>query len=245
MEKQDSKLNSPRSPRDENVTASEVAQFDALASRWWDLNGPFKPLHKLNPIRLRFITDQVALSGKHVLDVGCGAGILTESLSKAGAITMGIDMAQEVIKVAKLHALESTLSIDYEVISVETLAKARPDSFDVITCMEMLEHVPDPESVIASCATLLKPGGIAFFSTINRTLMAYAQAIVAGEYLLGLLPRGTHCYEKFMTPAELSGALRQQGLSLLKLKGMTYNPLSQQFALASNVSVNYLISAQK
>jgi 2-polyprenyl-6-hydroxyphenyl methylase/3-demethylubiquinone-9 3-methyltransferase len=228
-----------------NVSDSEVAQFDALATRWWDINGPFKPLHQLNPTRLQFVQDIVSLQDKRVLDVGCGGGILTESLAKAGAQCSGIDMAPNVIKIAKLHAIESELSIDYEVCAVEEYAQKRTGQFDVITCMEMLEHVPSPQSIVSACHQLLKPNGVVFFSTINRNFKAYMEAIIGAEYILGLLPRGTHTYNQFITPAELATWLRHADLQLTKMKGMHYNLLTKQFSLVEDVSVNYLVAAIK
>lgn len=231
-------------PKD-NFSEAEIAQFDALASRWWDTKGPFAPLHKLNPVRMAFIEETVSLQGKKILDVGCGGGILTESLARAGGLCTGIDMAENTLKIGKLHAIESTLSIEYEVSTVETFAEKNPQQFDVITCMEMLEHVPDPASIVKACAALLKPDGVIFFSTINRTPRAYIEAIIGAEYLLRMLPRGTHTYEKFITPSELAAWLRENQLTLQKISGLNYNIFTTGFSLNPNVQVNYLLSAKK
>ncbi|MEY3508644.1 MAG: hypothetical protein RLZ21_398 [Pseudomonadota bacterium] len=214
-----------------NVDQSEIDKFSALAHRWWDPTSEFKPLHAINPLRLGWIESITSLAGKKVLDVGCGGGILAESLSKAGGIVTGIDLSNKALKVAELHQLESNTSVQYRSISAEDLAKQEPENYDVVTCMEMLEHVPDPSSVVQACATLCKPGGSIFFSTLNRNPKSYLFAIIGAEYILKLLPKGTHEYDKFIKPSELAGFTRQAGLELLEIKGMTYNPLTQIYRL--------------
>jgi 2-polyprenyl-6-hydroxyphenyl methylase / 3-demethylubiquinone-9 3-methyltransferase len=228
-----------------NVDQSEIDKFSALAHRWWDPTSEFKPLHAINPLRLGWIESITSLEGKKVLDVGCGGGILAESLSKAGGIVTGIDLSNKALKVAELHQLESNTSVKYRSISAEDLAKEEPDQYDVVTCMEMLEHVPDPSSVVQACATLCKPGGSIFFSTLNRNPKSYLFAIIGAEYVLGLLPKGTHEYDKFIKPSELAGFTRQAGLELLEIKGMTYNPLTQIYRLGSDTDVNYMIATRK
>lgn len=228
-----------------NIDPAEVAKFDQAAARWWDLEGEFKPLHEINPLRLRFIEERTPLRGKRVVDVGCGGGILTESLRLQGAEVVGIDVGEGPLKVAKLHLFESGLKIDYRHCTAEQLAASEPGSFDVVTCMEMLEHVPDPASVISACATLVKPGGQLFFSTINRNPKAYLLAVVGAEYLLKMLPKGTHDYSKFIKPSELDRWLRAADLRLSELKGITYHALTQRFSLSSDIDVNYLVHAQK
>lgn len=229
-----------------NVDAAEVAKFEALASRWWDKNSEFKPLHDLNPIRANYIDSRAPVAEKKMLDVGCGGGILSESLALRGAEMCGIDMGEAPLKVARLHALETGVSIDYRRIPVEELAEQEAGQYDTVTCMEMLEHVPDPASIIRACAKLVKPGGQLFFSTINRNPKAYAFAILGAEYLLKMLPKGTHEYAKFIRPSELSNWLRQAGLELNEISGMTYNPLSKKYKISDNdVSVNYLVHATK
>lgn len=229
-----------------NVDAAEVAKFEALASRWWDKNSEFKPLHDLNPIRANYIDSRAPVAEKKILDVGCGGGILTESLALRGADMCGIDMGEAPLKVARLHALESDVSINYRRIPVEELAEQEPGQYDTVTCMEMLEHVPDPASIIRACAALVKPGGQLFFSTINRNPKAYAFAILGAEYLLKMLPKGTHEYAKFIRPSELSNWLRQASLDLHDISGLTYNPLSKKYKINSDdVSVNYLVHASK
>ena len=228
-----------------NVDQSEIDKFSALAHRWWDPTSEFKPLHAINPLRLGWIESITSLAGKKVLDVGCGGGILAESLSKAGGIVTGIDLSNKALKVAELHQLESNTSVQYRSISAEDLAKQEPENYDVVTCMEMLEHVPDPSSVVQACATLCKPGGSIFFSTLNRNHKSYLFAIIGAEYILKLLPKGTHEYDKFIKPSELAGFTRQAGLELLEIKGMTYNPLTQIYRLGSDTDVNYMIATRK
>ncbi len=228
-----------------NVDQSEIDKFSALAHRWWDPTSEFKPLHAINPLRLGWIESITSLAGKKVLDVGCGGGILAESLSKAGGIVTGIDLSNKALKVAELHQLESNTSVQYRSISAEDLAKEEPKQYDVVTCMEMLEHVPDPSSVVQACATLCKPGGSIFFSTLNRNPKSYLFAIIGAEYILKLLPKGTHEYDKFIKPSELAGFTRQAGLELLEIKGMTYNPLTQIYRLGSDTDVNYMIATRK
>ena len=228
-----------------NVDQSEIDKFSALAHRWWDPTSQFKPLHAINPLRLGWIESIATLAGKKVLDVGCGGGILAESLSKAGGIVTGIDLSNKALKVAELHQLESNTSVQYRSISAEDLAKQEPENYDVVTCMEMLEHVPDPSSVVQACATLCKPGGSIFFSTLNRNPKSYLFAIIGAEYILKLLPKGTHEYDKFIKPSELANFTRQAGLELLEIKGMTYNPLTQIYRLGSDTDVNYMIATRK
>jgi len=228
-----------------NVNPAETAKFDKLAARWWDVNGESRPLHDLNPVRLNYIAERVALKGARVLDVGCGGGILSEALARAGANVVGIDLAPRVLDVARLHLYETQLSVDYRETSVEAVATEMPAAFDAIACMEMLEHVPDPGSVIGACATLLKPGGRLFLSTLNRTPLAFATAIVGAEYALNLLPRGTHRYAQFIRPSELAAALRDSGLELEDLSGMAYNPYARRARVTRNTQVNYLACARK
>jgi 2-polyprenyl-6-hydroxyphenyl methylase/3-demethylubiquinone-9 3-methyltransferase len=228
-----------------NVDHSEVNKFEELASRWWDPHSEFKPLHEINPLRLGYIKQFTALEGKQVLDVGCGGGILSESLAAYGAQVTGIDMGEAPLQVARLHLLESGLEVNYERIPVERLAEERPASFDLITCMEMLEHVPDPASVVQACAKLVKPGGHLFFSTINRNPKSYLFAIVGAEYLLNLLPKGTHDYAKFIRPSELGAWIRESELESLEIKGLSYNPLTQNYRLGDDVDVNYMIATIK
>jgi len=226
-----------------NVDHAEVSKFEQLASRWWDPNSEFKPLHEINPLRLDYIDTRAGLSAKAVLDVGCGGGILSESMAVRGAEVTGIDMGEAPLEVARLHLLESGQQVDYRRVSVEELAAEMPDRFDVVTCMEMLEHVPDPASVIAACATLVKPGGQVFFSTINRNPKAYLFAIVGAEYVLRMLPRGTHDFAKFIRPSELNRWARDAGLDTNDITGMTYNPLTGVYKLdPRDVDVNYMVA---
>ena len=239
-------MNNDRDYQGANVDAAEVAKFEALASRWWDKNSEFKPLHDLNPIRANYIDSRAPVAEKKILDVGCGGGILSESLAQRGAEMCGIDMGEAPLKVARLHALESGVKINYRRIPVEDLAREEGAQYDTVTCMEMLEHVPDPASIVRACAALVKPGGQLFFSTINRNPKAYAFAIIGAEYLLKMLPKGTHEYAKFIRPSELSQWLREANLDLQEISGMTYNPLSKKYKIdASDVSVNYLVHATK
>ena len=224
-----------------NVDSSEIAKFEAMASRWWDPNAEFKPLHDINPLRLNWIDERASLAGKTVLDVGCGGGILSESMARRGASVTGIDMGAGPLTVARLHLLESGLSVDYQQTPAEAMAAARPGAFDVVTCLEMLEHVPDPGAVVRACMTLVKPGGQVFFSTINRNPKSYLFAVVGAEYMLRMLPRGTHDYAKFIRPSELGGWIRQAGLDLHEMTGLHFNPLSGRYWLAPNVDVNYMV----
>ncbi|TXI21334.1 MAG: bifunctional 2-polyprenyl-6-hydroxyphenol methylase/3-demethylubiquinol 3-O-methyltransferase UbiG [Nitrosomonas sp.] len=228
-----------------NADPLELEKFSQLAHHWWDPNSEFKPLHEINPLRLNYI-DQVSsgLSGKSVVDVGCGGGILSESMAARGANVTGIDLSDKALKVAKLHLLESGHQVDYRKITVEMLATEHPRHFDVVTCMEMIEHVPDPASVIKSCAQLVKPSGWVFFSTLNRNPKAYLFAIIGAEYILKLLPRGTHEYAKFIKPSELAHMARDAGLTEARIIGMTYNPITKIYALESDTSVNYIMAFQ-
>jgi len=225
----------------QNVDAAEVAKFDALASRWWDPDGEFRSLHEINPLRLDWIRQHVNLEGARVLDVGCGGGILTESMATAGAVASGIDMAEGPLEVARLHKIESGADVDYQQATAEELAAQNPGQFDVVTCLEMLEHVPSPPQVIASVADLVRPGGHVFFSTINRNLKSFLFAIVGAEYLLKLLPAGTHEYQKFIRPSELESWARAADLELQSSIGMLYNPMTREYSLGQNLDVNYLM----
>lgn len=237
---------SPSQAASTNFDTGELSKFQALASRWWDPESEFKPLHAINPLRLGWIEGLAPLSGQHIVDVGCGGGILAESMARAGGVVTGIDLADRPLKVAELHRLESGVSVQYRRIAAEDLALAEPAAFDIVTCMEMLEHVPDPASTIRACAQLAKPGGWLFFSTINRNPKAFLFAVIGAEYILRLLPRGTHEYDKFIKPSELVGSARTAGLDLVEMKGLTYNPLSQVYALhPRDVSVNYLVALRK
>lgn len=227
-----------------NVDAAEVAKFSELAHRWWDQESEFKPLHQINPLRLGWIQSQAPLAGANVLDVGCGGGILADSMARAGANVLGIDMSSKALGVARLHALEAgTQGIDYRECTAEALAAESPGVFDVVTCMEMLEHVPDPASVVKACAQLVKPGGHVFFSTINRNIKSFALAIVGAEYVLGMLPKGTHEYAKLLRPSELTAACRSSGLAVSGMRGLEHNPLTGRYWLSDDVSVNYMVSA--
>jgi 2-polyprenyl-6-hydroxyphenyl methylase/3-demethylubiquinone-9 3-methyltransferase len=228
-----------------NSDPAELAKFNDLAHRWWDPNSEFKPLHEINPLRLDHIDRLAGLSGKRVLDVGCGGGILSESMAARGATVTGIDLGEKPLGVAKLHLLESGLSVDYRAVSAEDFAAEQPGGFDVVTCMEMLEHVPDPASTVAACAALARPGAHLFFSTINRNPKSFLFAIIGAEYVLKLLPKGTHDYAKFITPAELARMCRQSGLEPAGVTGMTYNPFSKVYRLGSDATVNYIIHARK
>jgi len=229
----------------DNVDQAEVAKFDALASRWWDPDGEFRPLHEINPLRLDWIRQHVQLSGANVVDIGCGGGILAESIAAAKATVTGIDMAEAALTVARLHLHESKADVEYRQATAEELAAEEAGSFDVVTCLEMLEHVPDPAQVIRSCAELVKPGGHVFFSTINRNPKAFAFAIVGAEYILKLLPAGTHEYEKFIRPSELESWARHAGLVLQDSIGMHYNPLTKEYSLGEKLDVNYLMYFQR
>jgi 2-polyprenyl-6-hydroxyphenyl methylase/3-demethylubiquinone-9 3-methyltransferase len=223
-----------------NVDPAEVGKFDALAQRWWDPNGEFGPLHRLNPLRLGYVQSRSPLSGRRVLDVGCGGGILSESMARVGAHVLGIDMAAAALQVAELHALEQDVALAYRRISAEELAAEVPGAFDVVTCMEMLEHVPDPPSVLSALGRLVRPGGDVFVSTINRNAKSFLMAIVGAEYVLRMLPRGTHDYERFIRPSELGRAARAAGLQLVDVTGMVVDPFTREFRLGPDVSVNYL-----
>lgn len=229
-----------------NVDRAEVAKFEALASRWWDRESEFKPLHDINPLRTNYIDRHASLAGKKVLDVGCGGGILSEAMAQRGADVTGIDMGEAPLNIAKLHALESGVRVKYQQIPVEQLAEEMPASFDVVTCLEMLEHVPDPASIIQACYKLVKPGGMVFFSTINRNPKAYAMAIIGAEYIMRMLPAGTHDYDKFIKPSELTRWCRAADLSVLDMTGMIYNPLTQEYSLKDqDVDVNYLVATRR
>jgi 2-polyprenyl-6-hydroxyphenyl methylase/3-demethylubiquinone-9 3-methyltransferase len=224
-----------------NVDPAELAKFSALAHRWWDPESEFKPLHRINPLRLDWIDRIAALSGKSALDVGCGGGILAEAMARRGARVKGIDLSDKALKVAQLHLLESRLAVDYEAIAAEDLAAREAGSYDVVTCMELLEHVPDPASTVRACAALARPGGRVFFSTINRNLKSYLFAVIGAEYVLKLLPKGTHDYLKFIKPSELARHCRESGLDVQEIIGMSYNPLTQAYSLGTDPSVNYLL----
>jgi 2-polyprenyl-6-hydroxyphenyl methylase/3-demethylubiquinone-9 3-methyltransferase len=228
-----------------NADPLEIQKFSELAHRWWDPTSEFRPLHEINPLRLEWINARVPLAGKQVCDVGCGGGILAESIAKKGATVTGIDLSEKALKVADLHSLESGIKVRYELIAAEELAAREAGQYDVVTCMEMLEHVPDPAAIVQACAKLVKPGGHIFFSTLNRNPKSYLFAIIGAESILGLLPRGTHDYAKFITPAELSSFTRTAGLEAQALKGMTYNPLTKIYSLNQDTSVNYLMATVK
>jgi 2-polyprenyl-6-hydroxyphenyl methylase/3-demethylubiquinone-9 3-methyltransferase len=228
-----------------NVDSAEISKFEALAHRWWDPGGDFKPLHDINPLRMDYIARQVDLTGARVVDVGCGGGILAEALAVAGASVTGIDMAESPLQVARLHALETGTRVDYVATTAESLAAEKSAAFDLVTCLEMLEHVPDFASTVTACAELAKPGGQLVFSTINRHPKAYALAVLGAEYVLGILPRGTHDYGKFIKPAELAAAVRGAGLEVREITGMRYNPFTRNCTLSPDIDVNYLLHASK
>ncbi|MBW8079204.1 MAG: bifunctional 2-polyprenyl-6-hydroxyphenol methylase/3-demethylubiquinol 3-O-methyltransferase UbiG [Gallionella sp.] len=228
-----------------NVDPVEIEKFSQLAHKWWDPHSEFKPLHDINPLRLNYINRHVPLTGKVVLDVGCGGGILSEGMAGLGARVTGIDLADKALQVARLHLLESNRQVDYRKIAVEALATEQPARYDVVTCLEMLEHVPDPDSVIAACASLAKPGGWVFFSTLNRNPKSYLFAIIGAEYVLNMLPRGTHDYAKFLKPSELAQSCRNARLNVVDLIGMSYNPISKVYALGKDTDVNYMIACRK
>jgi 2-polyprenyl-6-hydroxyphenyl methylase/3-demethylubiquinone-9 3-methyltransferase len=228
-----------------NIDQQEIDKFSSHAYHWWDKEGEFKTLHEINPLRMNFIEQHTSLAGKKVMDIGCGGGILSESLAAAGAIVTGIDLAEPALEIAKLHLLESKLKVDYQCITAESFAEQHAAEFDVITCMEMLEHVPDPESVIQACAKIVKPGGKVFFSTINRNAKSFLMAIVGAEYILGLVPKGTHHYEKFIRPSELIQAARNQGLHTEASAGIEYHPFKKPHRLSTNLDVNYILCTVK
>jgi 2-polyprenyl-6-hydroxyphenyl methylase / 3-demethylubiquinone-9 3-methyltransferase len=228
-----------------NADPIELEKFSQLAHKWWDPNSEFKPLHDINPLRLSYIDRHASLSGKTVLDVGCGGGILSESMAGLGANVTGIDLGDKALQVAKLHLLESGNKVDYLKITVEDLAAQQPGHYDVVTCLEMLEHVPDPQSIIASCAVLVKPGGWVFFSTLNRNPKSYLFAVIGAEYILNMLPRGTHDYAKFIKPSELAQSCRNADLNLVDLIGMSYNPLSKVYSLGRDTDVNYMVACRR
>lgn len=228
-----------------NADPAELAKFQDLASRWWDPDSEFKPLHQINPLRLEWISERANLQGSSVLDVGCGGGILSESMALAGAKVLGIDLAEAPLSVARLHAMETGATVEYRAISAEDCAAQMPEQFDVVTCLEMLEHVPDPASTVAACARLVKPGGKLFFSTLNRNPKSWLFAIVGAEYVLRLLPKGTHEWQKFIKPSELDGYCRSAALSVDEIIGLTYNPVTKRYKLENDVDVNYMIAASK
>ena len=239
-------MNAEKSPVAHNVDHEEIAKFEAVASRWWDLEGEFKPLHRINPLRLGYIAERAGgLFGKKVLDVGCGGGILAESMAREGATVTGLDMGFEPLQVAKLHALESGIQVDYVQETVEEHAAKHAGQYDVVTCMEMLEHVPDPASVVAACAQLVKPGGTVCFSTINRNPKSFLMAILGAEYVLNLVPRGTHEYARLLRPSELARFCRDAGLDMQQSCGLEYNPLSLRYRLSTDTSVNYMLATRK
>lgn len=228
-----------------NADPVEIEKFSQVAHKWWDPLSEFKPLHEINPLRLNYINRHASLAGKSVLDVGCGGGILSESMAALNANVTGIDLSDKALQVAKLHLLESGRQVTYRKIAVEDMAAECPDTFDIVTCMEMLEHVPDPDSVIASCAKLVKPGGWVFFSTLNRNPKSYLLAILGAEYILNMLPRGTHDYAKFLKPSELAQSCRNANLTVSDLSGMSYNPFSKIYSLGTDTSVNYMIACRR
>jgi 2-polyprenyl-6-hydroxyphenyl methylase/3-demethylubiquinone-9 3-methyltransferase len=229
----------------QNADPHELEKFSELAHRWWDPHAEFRPLHEINPLRLDWIDRVAGLQGKRVLDVGCGGGILAEAMAARGARVTGIDLAEKPLAVARLHLMESGLSVDYRLVSAENLARETPGAFEVVTCMELLEHVPDPAATVRACGELVTPGGDVFFATINRNLKAYLLAVIGAEYLLRLLPRGTHDYARFIRPSELAAMCRAAGLSVANLTGMTYNPITRVYALGRDTDVNYILHASK
>jgi len=229
----------------ENVDPVEVAKFDALADSWWDPEGQSKPLHQINPLRLQFIKDRTSLKAAKIVDVGCGGGILTESLALSDADATGVDMGELPLEIARLHALEAGLKIDYQQTTAEAMAANHPEEFDAVTCMEMLEHVPDPQSIIAACAQMVKPGGDVYFSTLNRNPKAWLLAIVGAEYIADMLPKGTHDYARFIKPSELARACREAGLTVSAIAGISYHPLTRKYALTQDVDVNYLMHCRR
>ena len=229
----------------ENVDPGEVEKFEAMAHRWWDAEGDFRPLHDINPARLGWIAERHALAGAHVVDVGCGGGLLSEGMARAGAEVVGLDAGKAPLTVARLHALEAGITVDYRQQPAEALAAEAPETFDAVTCLEMLEHVPDPGSVVNACAALAKPGADLFFATLNRNPKAWALAVVGAEYMLGLLPKGTHDYARFIKPSELARLMRDAGLSVVEIAGISYNPLSRESRIDRDVDVNYLLHARK
>jgi len=228
-----------------NADPHELRKFSDLAHRWWDPNAEFKPLHELNPVRLSWIDSHAHLPGKRVLDVGCGGGILSESMAGMGAQVKGIDLSNQALGVADLHSLESGITVEYEEIAAEALAAREPGSYDVVTCMEMLEHVPDPAAIVRACATLVKPGGWVFFSTLNRNVKSYLLAVVGAEYIAQMLPKGTHDYSRFIRPSELAAFARAAGLHAAEVKGIRYRPLGKHFSLSDDTSVNYLLACRR
>ncbi len=228
-----------------NVHPSEIHKFGSMAERWWDPQGEFKTLHDINPLRLEFIERYTSLSGRRIIDVGCGGGILTEALARRGADATGIDLSEDLIDIADLHGLETGINVHYRKISAEELASQQPEGFDHVTCMEMLEHVPDPGSVVKACATLVKPGGMVFFSTLNRKPKAYLLAIVAAEHILNMLPKGTHDYKTFIKPSELCQSARACGLELQSMTGIEYNPFTKRFSLGKGIDVNYIAAFKR
>lgn len=235
-----------RNMTNQNVDHSEIAKFEALASRWWDPTSEFKPLHDINPLRLNYIDERASLAGKRVVDVGCGGGLLSEGMALRGAHVTGLDMGEAPLAVARLHGLESGVKVDYQKTTVEDLSRdpEHAGQYDVVTCLEMLEHVPDPASVVSACAALLKPGGHLFVSTINRNPKSFLFAIIGAEYVLSLVPKGTHEWKKFIRPSEMSDHLRHAGLNVSELTGMTYNPITRSYKLGRDVDVNYLMHAR-
>ncbi len=228
-----------------NADPQELDKFGELAHKWWDTEGEFRPLHEINPLRLDWVAERVALQGARVLDVGCGGGILAESMARRGAQVTGIDLSPKPLKVARLHAMEAGVSLDYREVAAEDLAAEQPGAFDAVTCMEMLEHVPDPASVVRACTTLVRPGGHVFFSTLNRNLKSWLFAIVGAEYLLKMLPPGTHDHDRFIRPSELARMIREAGLEVLSFKGMAYNPVTRRYTLGDDTAVNYLVACRR